>query len=163
MMNHKSLKILFIMGIIIVICISSLYIHNDELNVEKCITLHHELELLQNELNIIQSRFDKKMKTFQNNLVSKEKITQYSNEYNKNLEILSNKYDDLEVPANLLNSINLFKLSVDTQQQSNNLIIKWIQDNNQSNLRRSYYLLQNSYEYESGALSLYNSKISQCN
>lgn len=162
-MNHKSLKILFIMGIIIVICISSLYIHNDELNVEKCITLHHELELLQNELNIIQSGFDKKIKTFQNNLVSKEKIIQYSNEYNKNLEILSNKYDDLEVPTNLLNSINLFKLSVDTQQQSNNLIIKWIQDNNQSNLRRSDYLLQNAYEYESGARSLYNSKISQCN
>ena len=163
MMNSKPVKILFIVCIIIIVCGYVLYINNNELNIEKCITLYNELEFLQNELNIIQSEFEKKIEEFKNNSMSKEKIASYSNEYNKNLKILSNKYDSLETPVNLLNSINLFKLSIDAQQKSNNLMIKWMYGNNQNNLIRSDYLLQNSFEYESGALSLYNSRISWCN
>jgi len=159
----ELVKIASIIMIMIIICVSILYIYNNETNIEKCEVLHTKFEILQNELNASQNNFENQIKMFKHNSLNKEKIMQDLQKHNKNLEGLMAKYNDLKAPSDLMNSVNLFKLSLVAQYESNYWMIKWVHTNNQSDLIRSDYLLQNSFEYESGALSMYNSKIIHCN
>ena len=52
-------------------------------------------------------------------------------------------------------SVKLFKLSTETQLESDQHLIKWIKNDDQSEKIRADELLQASFEYEMAALALF--------
>ena len=63
------------------------------------------------------------------------------------------KYSDLQMPDVFSGSVKLFKLSTETQLESDQYLIKWIKNGDNSDKIRANELLQASFEYEMGALS----------
>ena len=66
------------------------------------------------------------------------------------------KYDTLQIPDAFSGAVKLFKLSTESQLESDIHLINWIEFDDESEKIRSNELLQQSFEYELGGLTLYN-------
>ncbi|MCY3853719.1 MAG: hypothetical protein OXF28_01125 [Thaumarchaeota archaeon] len=145
-----------------IISLSIFFVYNETSHQATCESSYNNLIKLQNQLKELQSKFDSNIKLFKNNMMNKDDVIKHSKSYGKNIENLINSYKRLDIPIEMHNSDILYKMSLDTQYKSNQLMIKWLNNQNDSNLIRSNYFLQNSFEYESGAITLYNNQISKC-
>ena len=65
------------------------------------------------------------------------------------------KYDKLLPPDSFVSSVKLFKMSTNSQLESDKHLIKWIEYGDEAEKIRSEELLQQSFEYEMAALSLF--------
>ena len=67
-------------------------------------------------------------------------------------EIIS-KYAELQFPDAFSGSVKLFKLSTEAQLESDQYLLSWIENDDESEKIRADELLQASFEYEMAALS----------
>jgi len=72
------------------------------------------------------------------------------------MQNLISEYDGLTPPKQFAPSVELFKLSTQTQLDSDKEFIEWIMTNDTSHTIRSDSLLQESFEYEMSALGEFN-------
>jgi len=100
---------------------------------------------------------------FEEEDMSKEEFLEYSEKHVKEFDELILKYDELPTPKSFIAAVKLFKLSSETQILSDKEMIKWIETGDESARFRSDKILQESFEYESAALALYNSAKGQNN
>jgi hypothetical protein len=63
------------------------------------------------------------------------------------------KYTKLQMPDAFSGSVKLFKLSTETQLESDQYLLSWIENDDESEKIRADELLQASFEYEMAALS----------
>ena len=75
----------------------------------------------------------------------------------KEMEELILQYDTLSVPNNFVSSVKLFKLSSESQLESDRQMIEWVDTGDDAKRVRSDSLLQDSFEYEMAALAKYKS------
>jgi hypothetical protein len=65
------------------------------------------------------------------------------------------QYDDLQIVNGFETAVDLFKLSTETQLESDRHMIEWVKTGNDAAHIRSDILLQESIEYELSALTEY--------
>ena len=87
--------------------------------------------------------------------ISKDTILEYADIHVLRMNDIILKYSDLQMPDIFSGSVKLFKLSTETQLESDQHLINWIKNDDQSEKIRADELLQASFEYEMGALSLF--------
>ena len=87
--------------------------------------------------------------------VTKDQILEFADIHVLRMENIIAKYTDLQMPDVFSGSVKLFKLSTETQLESDQHLINWIKNDDQSEKIRADELLQASFEYEMAALALF--------
>lgn len=116
----------------------------------------NNLQVIQEELKKIETDFQSEIIVFQEGDTSMEEFLAYSDIHISKLEELILKYDNLEVPNSFIPSVDLFKLSSQSQLEADKEIIQWIKTKDLGAKIRSDSLLQDAFEYELAALSKFN-------
>ena len=88
--------------------------------------------------------------------ISKEEISQISELHLTRMNDIISKYGDLQIPDTFSGAVKLFKLSTESQLESDVHLISWIESEDESEKIRSDELLQQSFEYELAALTSFN-------
>ena len=116
----------------------------------------NNLQSIQDDLKKIQTDFEAKVTMLKENELSKEEFLSYAQTHFQQMEELILRYDKLSTPDDFVNSVKLFKLSTQTQLESDRQLIEWVKTVDDSAKVRSDSLFQESFEYEMAALSSYN-------
>jgi len=122
----------------------------------KGLNFGNELQEVQEELKRLQVDFESKVTQWKENDFTKEELLDYSTLHIKKMEELVPRYDKLAPPDSFVPSVELFKLSTQSQIESDKEFILWIQTGDESHKVRSDILLQQAFEYELSALNDFN-------
>ena len=141
-----------IIGVILIVA-AIYYFYSTEQAQIRGLNFGIELESIQDELKTEQSDFYSKISMWEEDTISKDQILDYADSHIMKMNKIISKYSDLQMPDVFSGSVKLFKLSTETQLESDQYLIKWIKNGDNSDKIRANELLQASFEYEMGALS----------
>jgi len=148
-------------GIIAISIIGAIaaYNYSVDQNKQKGLQFGVELEQIQQEVKDLQIKFySEKTKWEEGDMTKEELLEFYENHLNEFNEIIS-KYDKLSPPELFVSSVELLKISSETQLSSDSEYIKWIETGDESAKIRSDTQFQESVEYElQGLVEFYSAK-----
>lgn len=114
------------------------------------------LRQIQSDLKDESTNYDSKVAQYQKGEIAKDGILQISDKHLAALNDILSKYNTLKPPETFVPSLELFKLSTQSQIESDKLLKEWIQTGDNSTKIRSDQLLGRAFEYETRALDLFN-------
>tara|TARA_B110000014_G_scaffold52801_1_gene35412 strand:- start:1357 stop:1869 length:513 start_codon:yes stop_codon:yes gene_type:complete len=148
----KRLQMVIVIGVIL-IGVSIYYFYSAEQAQIRGYTFGNELQAIQDELKDEQADFYSKVSMW------KEKqrlfLKDDGNNHIAKMKDIIAKYANLNISDGFSGSVKLFKLSTETQLESDQHLINWIINDDRSEKIRADELLQASFEYEMAALSLF--------
>lgn len=124
---------------------------------QKGLEFGNELQKIQEEVKQNQIEFNSKITQWQEGDLTLDDLLDYSKSHFQKLENTIEKYDELNPPEMFSASVEIFKLSTQSQLESDREFTEWIKNKQESNRVRSDSLLQESFDYEMMALSEFNS------
>ena len=148
-----------ILGVIAVISIVLVisFFYSAEQTRKKGFIFGNNLQSIQEDLKKIQTDFQTEITIWKEKEISKDELLAYSKKHISKMEELVSRYDTLEPPESFTSSVELFKLSAQSQLESDKEFIKWIKTGDESAKIRSDSLLQEAFDYEMAGLTEYNS------
>jgi len=114
------------------------------------------LAQIQSDLKDETTNYDVKVAQYQKGDISKDEILQISEKHVMVLNDILTKYNTLKPPETFVPSLELFKLSTQSQIESDKFLKEWIQTGDNSTKLRSDELLGRAFEYETRALDSFN-------
>ena len=138
---------------LIIIGASIYYFYSAEQAQIRGFNFGNDLQAIQDELKEEQSDFYSKISMWKEESVTKDQILEFADIHVLRMENIIAKYTDLQMPDVFSGSVKLFKLSTETQLESDQHLIDWIKNDDQSEKIRADELLQASFEYEMAALA----------
>ena len=142
---------------IILIGITIFYFYSAEQGKIRGYNFGNDLQIIQEELKNEQSSFYSNVRMWEENSITKSEILKLSETHIKNMNDIISKYDTLQIPDTFSGAVKLFKLSTESQLESDVHLINWIEFGDESEKIRSNEILQQSFEYELAGLTSYNS------
>ncbi len=136
-----------IIGIIIVISIVA-YNYSIDQTKQKGFQFGNELAQIQQDVTELQSKFYSEKIKFDEGDITKEELSEYYKQHVNEFEEIILRYDQLDTPELFEGSVELFKISSETQLKSDIEYIKWISTGDESAKVRSDTQIQEAYEYE---------------
>ena len=156
MKKSKKQNIIIASIAIIIICAIAGYNYSVDQTKQKGLRFGNELQQIQEEVKQLQTEFNSKAIQWKEGELSQQELSEYSKTHIEKLQNVILKYDDLIPPKQFAPSVELFKLSTQTQLDSDKEFIEWIKTNDDSHKIRSDSLIQESFEYEMTALGEFN-------
>lgn len=156
MKKSKKQNIIIASVAIIIIGAIAGYNYSVDQTKQKGLRFGNELQQIQEEIKQLQTEFNSKVIQWKEGDLSQEELSEYSKTHVEKLQNAILKYDDLIPPKQFAPSVELFKLSTQTQLDSDKEFIEWIKTNDDSHKIRSDSLIQESFEYEMAALGEFN-------
>jgi len=163
---------------VIIVAMSIFFVYSSDQATERGKAFGKALEFIQDDLRKLTHSFDSKVSMFKQGDISKgefleftekyvnaKEIIQYGDDateahtvsrwfsYEEEMEKIILRYDNLQIPQSFISSVELFKLSSETQLESDKHMMEWVMTGDETAQIRSDYLLQQSFEYEMAALS----------
>jgi hypothetical protein len=123
---------------------------------QKGLKFGNELQQIQEDVKKFQIQFDSKITQWKEGDLSLQELLEYSETHLDEMQTEILKYDELTPPTQFVSSVELFKLSTQSQLDSDKEFIEWIKTEDESHSIRSDSLLQESFEYEMLALGEFN-------
>jgi hypothetical protein len=147
-----------ILGIIAIVVIGLVivYYYSAEQTRIKGLTFGNNLQRIQEDLKKIQTDFQSEITVWEDGDISKDEFSEYSDAHISKMEELVSRYDALDPPEVFSSSVELFKLSTQSQLESDKEIIRWIQSGDIDAKIRSDSLMEESFGYEMAALTKFN-------
>jgi len=154
----KSKKQNIIIASVAIIIIGAIagYNYSVDQTKQKGLRFGNELQQIQEEVKQLQTEFNSKVIQWKEGDLSQQELSEYSKTHVEKLQNVILKYDGLIPPKQFAPSVELFKLSTQTQLDSDKEFIEWIKTNDTSHKIRSDSLIQESFEYEMTALGEFN-------
>jgi hypothetical protein len=154
----KSKKQNIIIASIAIIIIGAIagYNYSVDQTKQKGLRFGNELQQIQEEVKQLQTEFNSKVIQWKEGDLNQQELSEYSKTHIEKLQNVILKYDDLIPPKQFAPSVELFKLSTQTQLDSDKEFIEWIKTNDDAHKIRSDSLIQESFEYEMTALGEFN-------
>jgi len=115
----------------------------------------NELKQIQDDLKKYTHSFDSNISMFKEGSLDKEMFLEFAEKHEGEMNIIISRYDSLQIPNGFNSAVDLFKLSSETQLESDMQMIEWVKTGNDAAHIRSDTLLQESFEYEMAALTEY--------
>ena len=115
----------------------------------------NELKGIQDDLKELTHSFDSKLSMFKKGSFDKSSFLASTDTHEMKMSLIISQYDYLQIPKGFDAAVDLFKLSAETQLESDIQIIEWVKTGNDAAHIRSDALLQESFEYEMAALAEY--------
>ena len=116
----------------------------------------NNLQRIQEDLKKIQIDFQSEITVWEDGDINKDEFLGYSDMHISKMEELVFRYDALDPPEGFSSSVKLFKLSTQSQLESDKEIIRWIQSGDMDAKIRSDSLMEESFGYEMAALAKFN-------
>ena len=147
-----------ILGIIAIVVIGFViaYYYSAEQTRIRGFTFGNNLQRIQDDLKKIQTDFQSEITIWEDGNISKDEFLGYSDMHISKMEELVFRYDALDPPEVFSSSVELFKLSTQSQLESDKEIIRWIQSGDMDAKIRSDSLMEESFGYEMAALAKFN-------
>lgn len=118
-----------------------------------------ELEQIQNDVKDIQTKFYSEKTRWEEGDITKEELFEYFDKHLEKFNEIISRYDELTPPELFKSSVDLLKLSSETQLESDSQFIQWMKTEDESAKVRSDTLIQESVEYEMlGLVEFYSAK-----
>ena len=155
--SKKQNIILASVAIIIVVAIAG-YNYSVDQTKQKGFKFGNDLQKIQEDLKQLQIEFDSQVTQWKEGDLTKQELLEYSKTHIEKLQGLILRYGELTPPKQFSPSVELFKLSTQSQLDSDSEFIEWIKTNDTSHKIRSDSLLQESFEYETSALGEFNAE-----
>ena len=147
--------ILGIIAIVVIGLVIMYYYSADQTRI-KGFTFGNNLQRIQEDLKKIQTDFQSEITIWEDGDISKDEFLEYSDAHISKMEELVSRYDALDPPEVFSSSVELFKLSTQSQLESDKEIIRWIQSGDIDAKIRSDSLMEESFGYEMAALAKFN-------
>jgi hypothetical protein len=118
-----------------------------------------ELEQIQEEVKELQIKFYSEKTKWEEGDISKDELLQFYEKHLRDFDEIISKYDKLSPPEMFKSSVDLLKLSSESQRESDSQFIEWIKTGDESAKIRSDTQIQESLEYEMlGLVEFYSAK-----
>jgi hypothetical protein len=153
--SKKQNIILLSLAIIIIGAIVG-YNYSAEQARQKGFNFGNELQQIQEDVKQAQIEFDSKTTQWKEGDLTQQELEKFSEDHVKKMQEIIIKYDELTPPKQFAASVQLFKLSTQSQLDSDKEYIEAIVTNDTSHNIRSDSLIQESFEYEMMALREFN-------
>lgn len=137
----------------IIIGASIYYFYSTEQAQIRGFAFGNNIQAIQDELKEEQLDFYSKVSMWKEKSITKDQILEFADNHILRMKNIIAKYTDLQMPDAFSGSVKLFKLSTEAQLDSDQYLIKWIRNDDQSEKIRADELLQASFEYEMAALA----------
>ncbi|MFQ5573565.1 MAG: hypothetical protein ACE5EJ_04885 [Nitrosopumilaceae archaeon] len=115
----------------------------------------NELQKIQDNVKKLQNDYSSKIVQWEEGDLTKEEVLEYSKYHVLEMERIIPRYGELVPPEPYVSSVELFKLSTESQLESDKEFIKWLETGDESHMIRSDSLIQESFQYELAALADY--------
>ena len=160
-MKKKKIQNIIIASVAILIIGSiAAYNYSAEQTKQKGLQFGIELEQIQKEVQELQIKFYSEKTRWNEGDISKEELLEYYEKHLKNFKVIISTYDELTAPELFKSSVELLKLSSETQLESDSQFIEWIKTGDESTKVRSDTQFQEALEYEMlGLVEFYSAKI----
>ncbi len=156
MKKAKKQNIIILSIAIIIIGAIVAYNYSADQTKQKGFRFGNELQQIQEEVKQLQIEFSSKITQWKEGDLTQQELLEQSKTHIEKMQNVISKYDDLIPPKQFAPSVELFKLSTQTQLDSDKEFIEWIETKDNSHNIRSDSLLQESFEYETNALGEFN-------
>ena len=159
-MKKKKIQNIIIVAIVVLIIGTILaYNYSFEQTKQKGLQFGVELEQIQEEVKNLQTKFYSEKTSWQEGDISKEELLMFYETHLQEFEKTIAKYDELTPPDLFKSSVELLKVSSQTQLESDSEYIKWITTGDESAKVRSDTQFQEALEYEMlGLVEFYSAK-----
>ena len=137
---------------VIIIGMSIFFVYSSEQAKMRGQAFGKAIEFLQEDLKKQTHLFDSKVSMFKQEHIGKDEFLDFAEKYENEMEKIILRYDNLQTPKPFMSSMELFKLSAESQLESDKYMIEWVRTDDGSAHIRSDSLLQQSFEYEQAAL-----------
>ena len=171
---------------VIIVAMSIFFVYSSDQAKMRGEAFGKALEFIQEDLRKLTHSFDSKVSMFKQGDISKgefleftekyvnaksyvqyddgEQVTQFRwFSYEEEMEKIILRYDNLQIPQSFVSSVELFKLSAETQLESDHYMIEWVRTGEDTAHIRSDSLLQQSFDYEMAALAKFKLAQGQTN
>ena len=115
----------------------------------------NELKQIQDDLKKNTHSYDSNLSLFKEGNLDREKFLEFAEKHKDEMSMIILRYDSLQIPNGFKTAVDLFKLSSETQLESDIQIMEWVKTGNDAAHIRSDALLQESFDYEMAALAEY--------
>ena len=156
-MKKKKKHNIIIVGIALVI-VGSIIGYNyyiDQIK-QKGLIFGNELEQIQDDVKKLQNNFYSKITQWEEGDITKEELLIELQSHVEDFKEIMSRYDRLDPPEPYTSSVELFKLSSQTQLESDIQYIQWLKTGEEAYKTRSDLQLKESFDYEMAALSEFN-------
>ncbi|MDH5462848.1 MAG: hypothetical protein OEY17_05280 [Nitrosopumilus sp.] len=159
MKKNKIQNITIIVIIIIIIGSIIGYNYSVDQTKQKGFQFGVELAQIQDDVTRLQTIFYSEKNKWDEGDITKDDLLKYYERHVREFKEIIDRYDKLTPPKSFKSSVDLFKLSSQTQLESDEEYIKWIVTGDESSKIRSDAQIQEAYEYENlGLLEFQSSK-----
>ena len=141
---------------VIIIALSIFFVYSSDQAKERGKAFGKAMEFVQDDLRKQTHLFDSKVSMFKNGSVSKDEFLKFGDSHVDEMIKIILRYDNLQIPQPFVSAVELFKLSAETQLESDKYMIEWVSTSDDTTLIRSDQLLHQSFEYEQAALLEFN-------
>ena len=137
---------------VIIIALSIFFIYSSDQAKERGKAFGKAVEFVQDDLRKLTHSFDSKVSMFKKGDISKGEFLEFADKHEREMEKIILRYDNLQIPQPFVSAIELFKLSAETQLESDKHMIEWVRTGDDTAHVRSDQLLHQSFQYEQAAL-----------
>lgn len=156
MKKTKKQNIVILSVAIVIVAAIVVYNYNAEQVRQKGFRFGNELQQIQEEVKQIEVEFNSKVTQWKEGDLEKQELIKFSDKHFEKINEIILKYDNLIPPKQFAPSVELFKISTETQLKSDQEFIEWVKTDDQTHSIRSDSLFQESFEYEMMALKEFN-------
>ena len=159
-MKEKKIQNIVIASVAIIIIGSiTAYNYSLEQTKQKGLQFGIGLEQIQEDVQKLQIKFYSEKTRWDEGDISKEELLEYYEKHLKKFKEIISRYDVLVPPELFKSSVELLKISSETQLESDLQFIEWIKTGDESAKIRSDTQFQESLEYEMlGLVEFYSAK-----
>jgi len=137
---------------VIIIALSIFFVYSNDQAKERGKAFGKAVEFVQDDLRKLTHSFDSKVSMFKKGVISKGEFLEFADKHEREMEKIILRYDNLQIPQPFVSAIELFKLSAETQLESDKHMIEWVRTGDDTAHVRSDQLLHQSFQYEQAAL-----------
>ena len=144
-----------VIGLVAVGIIASIIAYNytAEQTKQKGLQFGNELAQVQQDVADLQTKFYSEKIRWDEGDITKEELLEFYEKHVEEFERINERYDELTPPELFQSSVDLFKISAETQLQSDKEYIRWIDTGDAAAKIRSDTQIQEAYEYENLGLA----------
>ena len=130
--KKKKQNIIILVIVIAIISGIVIYNYNAEQIKQKGFQFGNKLENIQTEVKDLQTLFYSKKTQLEEGEITKEELFEYYEQHVKNFKNIISQYDTLVPPESFKSSVDLLKLSSQTQLDSDIQFIEWMKTGDES-------------------------------
>jgi len=137
---------------VIIVALSIFFVYSSDQAKERGKAFGKAVEFVQDDLRKLTHSFDSKVSMFKKGVISKGEFLEFADKHEREMEKIILRYDNLQIPQPFVSAVELFKLSSETQLESDKHMIEWVRTGDDTAHVRSDQLLHQSFQYEQAAL-----------